>query len=125
MDILIDLAFCPRIPNKLKCQAFYAIADIIRGNTTNQDSFAKHVIRSGEVIDPTSPVITSPRRTRSQSKFDLAPPPLPILLILVQIILTPSKNDEFSIRAAAAYTFQVNINTIILYTNKSLLIIFH
>jgi hypothetical protein len=110
MDILIDLAFCPRIPNKLKCQAFYAIADIIRGNTTNQDSFAKHVIRSGEVIDPTSPVITSPRRTRSQSKFDLAPPPLPILLILVQIILTPSKNDEFSIRAAAAYTFQCYVN---------------
>ncbi|OUM68582.1 hypothetical protein PIROE2DRAFT_53192, partial [Piromyces sp. E2] len=60
MDTLIDLAFCPRIPNKLKCQAFYAIADIIRGNTTNQDSFAKHVIKSGEVIDPTtSPVISS------------------------------------------------------------------
>lgn len=106
MDTLIDLAFCPRIPNKLKCQAFYAIADIIRGNTTNQDSFAKHAIRSGEVIDPSSPIIASPRRARSQSKFDLVPP-LPILLVLVQIILTPSKNDDFAIRAAAAYTFQV------------------
>lgn len=104
MDTLIDLAFSPRIPNKLKCQAFYAIADIIRGNTINQDSFAKHVIKSGEVIDPSTPV-TSPRRSRSQSKTDLAPP-LPILLVLVQIILTPSKTDDFTIRAAAAYTFQ-------------------
>jgi len=110
MDTLIDLAFCPRIPNKLKCQAFYAIADIIRGNTTNQDSFAKHVIKSGEVIDPTtSPVISSPLRSRSQSKLDLTPPS-PILLVLVQIILTPSKNDEFTIRAAAAYTFQCYVN---------------
>jgi len=108
MDILIDLAFCPRIPNKLKCQAFYAIADIIRGNITNQDNFAKHVIKSGEVLNPNSPASGTPLRTKPQSKSDLSPPS-PILLVLVQIILNPSKDIEFSIRAAAAYTFQVII----------------
>jgi len=107
MDTLIDLAFCPRIPNKLKCQAFYAIADIIRGNIKNQDAFAKYVIKSGEVINPTSPITSPILRMRSQNKADLTPPS-PILLVLVQIILDPPKNEEFSIRAAAAYTFQVS-----------------
>lgn len=84
---ILDLALSDRMPGRVKAQALYAVADIIRSNEKNQDLFWKHV------VPPSSPIMNH------NFKF-----PQPALLIIVELAL--KCEDDFGVRAAAAYCFQ-------------------
>jgi hypothetical protein len=69
------------------------VGDIIRGSPTNQDLFSKYVI--------------APEPTSVQGITRLQGYPKPALLTLIRIAL--KSEEEFRVRAAATYVFQVCI----------------
>ncbi|TPX37537.1 hypothetical protein SmJEL517_g00638 [Synchytrium microbalum] len=95
---VLDLAMSQTIPTKVKAQALYTLADMIRGNPANQDLFGK------STVQPSSPAFDNSQQMRNGK-----PPskglPQPALVSVVLIALSNTK-DEFSLRTASAYLFQ-------------------
>ncbi|KAI9002581.1 p115 like vesicle tethering protein [Hyaloraphidium curvatum] len=86
LSAVVGLALAPHVPVQVRAQAFYAIADAIRGSHVNQDAFARSVL-------PPQPGYTSITQ--------------PALLITISNALATSKTlDDFVLRSASTYCFQ-------------------
>jgi len=86
LGVVIDVALMPHVPVQVRAQAFYAVADSIRGNKGNQDAFSRSVL-------PPQPGMNST--------------PQPAILVAIANALTTSKTlDDFVLRSASTYCFQ-------------------
>lgn len=91
---IVQLAICSNAPSIVRTEALYAIAYLVRANTTNQEMFAKTVVSSpprlieGE-IDPNAPL-------------GLLRPAM-VSLIAAALSADPGAEYSYSSRAAAAY----------------------
>lgn len=100
---VLDLAISYNMPTKIKAQALYTLADMIRGNTTNQDFFAKSTVSMTSLqIPPGSPAMLPNQNGVNGGKIAKIVQPT-----LVAIVLGALNNikDEFSLRTASAYLF--------------------
>ncbi|KAJ3295360.1 Vesicle-mediated ER to Golgi transport protein [Borealophlyctis nickersoniae] len=91
---LIDAALSNSIPSKVKVQALYALADIIRGHKANQDLVSKTTVPLSGPNRESSPNGKAPNG---------ASPPEPALFALLRMAV--DKHD-FPVRAAATYAFE-------------------
>lgn len=109
---IIAIALSPRIPGRVRSQAFYTAGDIIRGNKANQDLFSKTLVvtsSSGVTILSELPGKRSSNRQSSMSMLNgsngaINGIPKPAVVAVVKSALS---KDDFSNRSGAVYALQV------------------
>ncbi|KAI8805038.1 p115 like vesicle tethering protein [Cladochytrium replicatum] len=103
---IIELGLSVRVPAKVRSQALFAAGDIMRGHSASQDLFNKKVIGAR----PASPSTPAMERQYSRGK----PPPVvsksPPQPAVMAVIHSALASKDFSVRAAAAYTFQCAVH---------------
>ncbi|KAI8923994.1 p115 like vesicle tethering protein [Entophlyctis helioformis] len=90
---LFQLGMAIHVPMRVRSQALLTVGDTIRGHAANQDTYAKTVIT----------VVTRPEHAGLPSQKQPPGSPKSSLLVTVQTMLG---REDFTICAAAAYTFQ-------------------
>ncbi|KAG0166470.1 hypothetical protein DFQ28_008174 [Apophysomyces sp. BC1034] len=90
---IVQLGICSNAPSIVRTEAIYAIAYVIRGNTENQEIFAKTMVAS------------PPKITEGQVDTTVAGLPRPAMVSLIAIAVTadPELQYSYSSRAAATY----------------------
>ncbi|EGF77134.1 hypothetical protein BATDEDRAFT_36121 [Batrachochytrium dendrobatidis JAM81] len=93
---LFQLGMALHVPTRVRAQALFTVADAIRGNLVNQETFGKSVIT----------VVTRPEHVGVSNQKQSPGAPRPSI---ISIILVAMGRDHISIRAAATYIFQAYV----------------
>ncbi|KAK9768561.1 Vesicle-mediated ER to Golgi transport protein [Basidiobolus ranarum] len=100
LETIIGITLKSETPLSVKSHAFYALGDIIRGNSANQEKVAN----TTSVVAPTS-VSTADGNSTAEAPMSPPLPPTPqsALLTMISYVIGKTKVDDLAVRHGATY----------------------
>ncbi|CAG8537684.1 11807_t:CDS:10, partial [Racocetra fulgida] len=108
LKTVVELALSSNAPSSVKAHSLYALADLIRGNSSNQEFLARTVV--SVPYSPQRPNSTQDSAPDSHSKSNLEQistlPPRPTVMAIIAVAVGAEHIESYTTRAAATYAFE-------------------
>ncbi|CAG8492245.1 15592_t:CDS:10 [Racocetra persica] len=111
LKTVVELALSSNAPSSVKAHSLYALADLIRGNSSNQEFLARTVV--SVPYSPQRPNSTQDSAPDSHSKSNRTSheqistlPPRPTVMAIIAVAVGAEHIESYTTRAAATYAFE-------------------
>ncbi|CAG8447457.1 5180_t:CDS:10 [Dentiscutata heterogama] len=108
LKTVVELALSSNAPSSVKAHSLYALADLIRGNSSNQEFLARTVVTVPYSPQRSNSTQNSTPDSHNRSSHEQIPtlPPRPTVMAIIAVAVGAEHIESYTTRAAATYAFE-------------------